>query len=839
MKKVLVAVAAAALSLGALAFEKYMMRVPDELNPKEGINGVTTYFFAPAAVSIPLRDGTSVYVVNETHKLPSKDGTVQIGVPKKVVDLDVISRYRDAMKGFPSIAVQFGESTFFAYHCGAMFPAPDGLYVDNCYQGVVVSMGLEYTITVFLPKGRGLDAEVREVLKKIRFVPLPGVGVDTALKLYGEGSAVPAAARLKTITKMVEDRGECCELIELLSTLTGDAATKAWCMERLKFLNPGKYAPDARTEIAAYDSNNDAQQNAVMAMLGAKDKAEKASVKVPAASAETGASSVAANKTKTITLPGGAKMEFIWCEKGVFTMGQNDGEWDPSKDEEPRRKITLTKGFWLAKYETTQGQWKSVMGANPSHFTGDDALPVEMVSWKSCQEFAEKVGAALGVKLRLPTEAEWEYACRAGTRTTYYWGYQAHTKKANYDGADSFHPERSLPSVGKTVKTGSYEPNPWGFYDMAGNVAEWCEDDWQEKPSSENAKDPLYKGERTDIKVYRGGAWKGQKFTCRSAERSWFGSANERDWLGVRFVLEETAAATSAALPTGTTGVPPVASEQKPAASTGTTGVPPVAPQTTPVNAKTKTITLPGGATMEMIWCPAGTFMMGRNVDAPNGGDADVVKLHAGGGEVKPPIKVTLTKGFWLGKYEVTQAQYKGVMGENPSDSSAIGDNMPVNRVTWDDATKFLKKVGSGARLPTDAEWEYACKAGTDTAFPWGDVCNGQETNCNGTRPFGTMSKGPNIGRPVKVGSYPQNPWGFHDMTGNVSELCSDKFNAYLSTMETRELVDPKGYPFTSQRTLRGGNYTYFPYGCRSVWRQSCPQDWPAPHIGFRMAMDE
>ena len=542
MKKVLVAVAAAALSLGALAFEKYMMRVPDELNPKEGINGVTTYFFAPAAVSIPLRDGTSVYVVNETHKLPSKDGTVQIGVPKKVVDLDVISRYRDAMKGFPSIAVQFGESTFFAYHCGAMFPAPDGLYVDNCYQGVVVSMGLEYSITVYLPKGRGLDAEVREVLKKIRFVPLPGVGVDTALKLYGERSAVPAAARLKTITKMVEERGECCELIELLSTLTGDAATSAWCMERLKFLNPGKYAPDARTEIAAYDSNNDAQQNAVMAMLGAKDKAEKASVKVPAASAEPGASSGAANKTKTITLPGGATMEFIWCEKGVFTMGQNDGEWDPSKDEEPRRKITLTKGFWLAKYETTQGQWKSVMGANPSHFKGDDALPVEMVSWKSCQEFAAKAGAALGVKLRLPTEAEWEYACRAGTRTTYYWGYQPSTAKANYDGTDSFHPERSLPTIGKTVKVGSYEPNAWGLYDMAGNVAEWCEDDWQENPSAENATDPLHRDGTQNLKVYRGGAWRGQNFTCRSAERSWFSSANERNWLGVRFVLEEGAA---------------------------------------------------------------------------------------------------------------------------------------------------------------------------------------------------------------------------------------------------------------------------------------------------------
>ena len=831
MKKVLVAVAAVALSLGALAFEKYMMRVPDELNPKEGINGVTTYFFAPAAVSIPLRDGTSVYVVNETHKLPSKDGTVQIGVPKKVVDLDVISRYRDAMKGFPSIAVQFGESTFFAYHCGAMFPAPDGLCVDNSYQGVVVSMGLEYTITVFLPKGRGLDAEVREVLKKIRFVPLPGVGVDTALKLYGEGSAVPAAARLKTITKMVEERGECCELIELLSTLTGDAATKAWCMERLKFLNPGKYAPDARTEIAVYDYKNKAQQKAVMAMLGAKDKAEKASVKVPAASAETGVSSVAANKTKTITLPGGATMEFIWCEKGVFTMGQNDGEWDPSKDEEPRRKITLTKGFWLAKYETTQGQWKSVMGANPSHFTGDDALPVEMVSWKSCQEFAAKAGAALGAKMRLPTEAEWEYACRAGTRTTYYWGYQPNTTKANYDGTDSFHPERSLPSVGKTVKTGSYEPNPWGFYDMAGNVAEWCEDDWLEKPSAENAKDPLYKGERTDIKVYRGGAWKGQKFTCRSAERSWFGSANERDWLGVRFVLEETTAATSAALPTGTTGVPPVASEQKPAASTGTTGVPPVAPQTTPVNAKTKTITLPGGATMEMIYCPPGTYMMGRRKDSPCQESHDVC----------PQIKVTLTKGFWLGKYEVTQAQWKSVMGKNPSDSESFGDDLPVNNMSWDDAVAFVKKVGNGARLPTDAEWEYACKAGTDTVFHWGDTCNGTEANCNGTKPFGTEKKGPNIGHAVKVGSYRPNAWGFHDMAGNVAEWCNDRHADYY-LVHPEELTDPKGGDSTVRyRTVRGGCfYTYSTAECsRSVRRDMLPPDWPKPFVGFRMAMDE
>ncbi len=817
MKKVLVAVVAAALSLGALAFEKYMMRVPDELNPKEGINGVTTYFFAPAAVSIPLRDGTSVYVVNETHKLPSKDGTVQIGVPKKVVDLDVISRYRDAMKGFPSIAVQFGESTFFAYHCGAMFPAPDGLCVDNSYQGVVVSMGLEYSITVYLPKGRGLDAEVREVLKKIRFVPLPGVGVDTALKLYGEGSAVPAAARLKTITKMVEDRGECCELIELLSTLTGDAATKAWCMERLKFLNPGKYAPDARTEIAAYDSNNDAQQNAVMAMLGATDKAEKASVKVPAASAETGVSSVAANKTKTITLPGGAEMEFVWCEKGTFTMGQNDGEWAPSKDEEPRRKITLTKGFWLAKYETTQGQWKSVMGANPSHFTGDDNLPVEMVSWKACREFAEKAGAALGAKMRLPTEAEWEYACRAGTRTTYYWGYQAHTKKANYDGADSFHPERSLPSVGKTVKTGSYEPNPWGFYDMAGNVAEWCEDDWLEKPSAKNAKDPLYKGERTDIKVYRGGAWKGQKFTCRSAERSWFSSANERNWLGVRFVLEDMVP--DAVSPSSSPQSASAAAKPVPKASSGRlkSGV-------------ERWLLLPGGAKMAMIYCEPGEYTMGRAY--ANDGDY-----------LEPQIQIKLTKGFWLSKYETTQDQWQSVMGSNPSTDEFKGGDIPVHNVSWNDVQEFVRKVesanaGCGARLPTEAEWEYACRAGATTFYPWGDSLNGDKANVKGDEPFGTGEKGPYLRKLAPVGFYSANAWGFCDTIGNVGEWCLDWYES-RGRKTPRSMVDPVGPDAGKSHVIRGGDFKDRAKDTRACSRSYGKPDAKGEQVGFRLACNE
>ena len=203
--------------------------------------------------------------------------------------------------------------------------------------------------------------------------------------------------------------------------------------------------------------------------------------------------------------------------------------------------------------------------------------------------------------------------------------------------------------------------------------------------------------------------------------------------------------------------------------------------------------------------------------------------------------EVTLTKGFWLGKYEVTQAQWKSVMGTNPSDSESLGDDLPVNNMSWDDAVAFVKKVGNGARLPTDAEWEYACKAGTDTVFHWGDTCNGTEANCNGTKPFGTEKKGPNIGHAVKVGSYPPNAWGFHDMAGNVAEWCNDRHADYY-LVHPEELTDPKGGDSTVRyKTVRGGCfYTYFTAECsRSVRRDMLPPDWPKPFVGFRMAMDE
>ena len=206
-------------------------------------------------------------------------------------------------------------------------------------------MGSEYSISVYLPDGRGFDDEVRGILKRVTFVPCPGTAVESALKLYGPGSLVPVASRFPVVKKMVERRGECSELIELLSTLTDDAATKAWCAERLKLINPGKYAPDTRASIPYYDYNDDAQQKAVMEMLGASKDAAKAVVTVPGGFAEpkpdsqaapkaarsksapeSSRAAYAAGKTKTITLPGGATMEMIYCPPGTFVMGSPEDE---------------------------------------------------------------------------------------------------------------------------------------------------------------------------------------------------------------------------------------------------------------------------------------------------------------------------------------------------------------------------------------------------------------------------------------------------------------------------------------------------------------------------------
>ena len=150
--------------------------------------------------------------------------------------------------------------------------------------------------------------------------------------------------------------------------------------------------------------------------------------------------------------------------------------------------------------------------------------------------------------------------------------------------------------------------------------------------------------------------------------------------------------------------------------------------------------------------------------------------------------RVTLTEGFWMAKTEVTQKQWKSVMGNNPSHFQ--GDNLPVECVSWDDCVEFCRKAGHGLQLPTEAQWEYACRAGSETPYFWGNALNGDRANCNGNYPCGTTVKGPYKEKTTPVGSYQANAWGLYDMHGNVREWCADW---YTEDLGTRAVTNPGG----------------------------------------------
>jgi formylglycine-generating enzyme required for sulfatase activity len=213
-----------------------------------------------------------------------------------------------------------------------------------------------------------------------------------------------------------------------------------------------------------------------------------------------------AGEQKVIEIAPGVSMTFCWCPAGEFVMGSPASEEDRD-DDENQVKVTLSKGFWMAKTEVTQAQWQAVMGANPSHFKGAN-LPVEEVSWDDAQDFLKKLNARLGSEdggtIALPTEAQWEYAARAGQSGTYSGG--SLDQVAWYDGnsGDTPHP------------VGTKQANAWGLHDMSGNVWEWCAD-WYGVvlPGGVDPRGPVWGASR----VTRGGSWSLNANNCRVADR--------------------------------------------------------------------------------------------------------------------------------------------------------------------------------------------------------------------------------------------------------------------------------------------------------------------------------
>ena len=227
-------------------------------------------------------------------------------------------------------------------------------------------------------------------------------------------------------------------------------------------------------------------------------------------------------KTESVDLGGGVKMEFVLIRPGSFIMGSDNG----LPEEKPVHKVTLTKPFYLGTFEVTQEQWQSVMGSNPSGFNGPK-LPVEQVSWNDCQIFLAKLQEKAGKKFALPTEAQWEYACRAGTTTRYSCGDNVATL-AEYGWF------RSKP--GTTHPVGEKKPNPWGLYDMHGNVWEWCADWLNGSDPNGDATDPQGASSGS-FRVLRGGAWANDAVGLRSSYRNGSTPGIRNFAFGLRCVL--------------------------------------------------------------------------------------------------------------------------------------------------------------------------------------------------------------------------------------------------------------------------------------------------------------
>ena len=452
----------------------------------------------------------------------------------------------------------------------------------------------------------------------------------------------------------------------------------------------------------------------------------------------------------------GIKLELVLIPAGKFMMGSPASEKGRDSDEK-QHEVTFTKPFYMGKHEVTQEQWESVMGKNPSDTKGAK-LPVTDVSWNDCQEFIKKLNAKTDGGYRLPTESEWEYSCRAGTSTANSFGDSLTKSDANIDSWGS-----------KSV--GSYKPNAFGLFDMHGNVWEWCED-WHGVYPAELEIDP--KGSATgDSHVLRGGSFDARALFARSSSRGRISKSSRYDGYGFR--LARTADVKAA--------VAPAIPNPKPAEIMPASGDVLIAPFS---EAKAKEVQkasakslqreveekadLGKGIKLEMVLIPAGKFKMGP----PN-------NTH----------EVTLTKPFYMGKYEVTQEQWEAVMGKNPSYHK--GAKLPVTVVSWEDCQEFIKKLNEktngGYRLPTEAEWEYACRAGTSTAYSFGDDITAADVNYD-------------LQKPVVVGSYKPNAFGLYDMHGNVLEWCEDW---WMIDYPAKAIIDPIGPATGTYRVTRGG----------------------------------
>ena len=566
-----------------------------------------------------------------------------------------------------------------------------------------------------------------------------------------------------------------------------------------------------------------------------------------------------------------------WIPPGRFWMGSPEDEWGRNNNEGPQHEVTLSTGYWLFDTPCTQALWQAVMGENPSDFQSTQSpdepvweRPVEQVSWNDVQQFLTRLNGLLpGLELGLPSEAQWEYACRAGTTTPIY-GQELDAIAWYYDNSGS-----------STHPVARKAPNAWGLYDMLGNVWEWCLD-------GKRIYDPAARVDPSGVgveRVVRGGSWFFDARYVRAAYRDAISPVDRNHLIGFRCsrVLVSQAGQGGAEPPDpasvrlaerrSATGPASEAALRLAGARPDTHCLLPRRPLfqaesdqerltferiTKPRWADAMgrdrvglwvTITLAADGekpvTQRLRWIPPGRFLMGSPEDEP-GRDDDEGPQHP----------VTLRQGYWLFDTPCTQGLWQAVMGNNPSRFQS--PDRPVERVSWDDVQEFLEKInrrfpGLDLALPSEAQWEYACRAGTTTPIYAGEMAILGENNAPALDPIAwyggnsgmrfdledgeDSSSWPEKQYPhEKAGTHPvarkaPNPWGLYDMLGNVFEWCTDGQRSYsLSAVD-----DPVGETDVGVvRVVRGGSWFGDARDVRAACRDAGSPDGRRPLFGFR-----
>jgi formylglycine-generating enzyme required for sulfatase activity/tRNA A-37 threonylcarbamoyl transferase component Bud32 len=564
----------------------------------------------------------------------------------------------------------------------------------------------------------------------------------------------------------------------------------------------------------------------------------------------------------------------------------------------PPRRVVLTRPYYLSMYETTQRQYAALMGTNPSAFSPDGAeknavgnedtrsFPVDGVSWHDAKSFCTALAAREELApapsatrdaqqpfdrgpYRLPTEAEWEFACRAGTVTRYWTG----DDDASLDAA-AWH---GVNSGKRTHAVGTRAPNPFGLYDVHGNLFEWCEDQYDPEAfkaaGNEAAVDPfVYESASVFASIHRGGNFFEDPVGTHSAFRRSSHPDGKGSGIGFRVVLSIEAA--RAAFRTGKlTAGARTPWQGWPADAPRPARIPFDARQAARFQAEwAEYLDLPvqyiNTAGMKLRLIPPGEYLRGSTSEQiekwmKDVGRTDGSTLAAMEGE-GPPHRVVLTRPFYLAATETTRAQYAAVARnsgmptfseDRPSDG-ADGDRSqhPAADVSWFDSIAFCNMLsqdeqlapcyertgdsvsiagGDGYRLPSEAEWEFACRAGSPSLYwngDWGDE-----------RVNAIAWVNSNSGSTLRaVALLTPNPFGLFDVHGNVREWCEDWLDAsYYRRFVDRPAVDPRGPESSSlgRRVNRGGSALARSLHARSSHRAGSIPDGRSPQIGFRVAL--